>query len=76
MNLTQAEQDAIDLAGRLYTRIAEDVAGHGPTRDADLAEICAAVHVIQHAVMAQAAARAYPGAYRLLGETIPLKEEQ
>jgi hypothetical protein len=45
--------------------------GDGPTRAADLAELTAAIHVIQRAVMAQAAARAYPGQYRPLGEAIP-----
>lgn len=65
--LTDAERDAVRMAGELYTHIAEHVTGDGPAWDADLAELAAAVHVIQRAVMAQAAARAYPGEFRLLG---------
>lgn len=57
------------MAGELYTLIRGQVCGGGPTRDDDLAEIRAAVHHIQHAVMAQAAARAFPGELRLMGET-------
>jgi hypothetical protein len=68
--LTGAERDAVRLAGELYTLIAEQVCGNGPTRGDDLAELRAAVHDIQHAVMAQAAARLYPGEFRLLGEVI------
>ncbi len=44
---------------------------NGPTREEDLAELTATIHIIQRTVMAQAAARAYPGEFRLLGEVIP-----
>lgn len=67
--LTDAEREAVRMAGLLYTHIAEHVTGDGPTREDDLAEVRAAVHVIQRAVMAQAAARAYPGEFRVLGGT-------
>lgn len=50
----------------LFGRIVAD----GPTRDHDLNEACARIHDLQHAVMAQAAARAYPGSYRRLGGTV------
>lgn len=65
--LTPAEHEAVRLAGQLYTLIADHVVGHGPTRDDDLVEIRAAVHVIQRGVESQAAARAYPAEFRLLG---------
>lgn len=64
--LTGAEHAVIRQAGDLYTAACA-VVGDGPTRDADLAELIAHVHAIQHTVMAQAASRAYPEEYRLLG---------
>lgn len=69
--LTKAEREAVRQAGQLYTLIAEHIVTDGPTRDDDLAEVRAAVHVVQRAVLAQAAARAYPAEFRLLGRTLP-----
>jgi hypothetical protein len=68
--LTDAEREVVDLLGRAYTLLRNEVVAHGETRDADCAEMCAHIHVVQHAVMAQAAARAYPGEFRLLGSVI------
>lgn len=68
--LTAHEREAVRLAGRLYTLIAGHVVADGPTRGDDLAEVRAAVHLIQRAVLAQAAARAYPLEFRLLGAVI------
>jgi hypothetical protein len=75
--LTEPERKAIRMAGELYAFIRDEVCGHGPTRDDDLAELAAditaltaIVHRIQHRVMAQAAARLYPGELRLMGEVI------
>jgi hypothetical protein len=67
--LTPDEQHAIDLTAELANTLGR-IVGRGPTRDHDMAEICLHIHNIQHAVMAQAAARAYPDRFRLLGETI------
>jgi hypothetical protein len=58
-------------AGLLFQLLANEVVGDGPAREADLAELTTAIHVIQRAVMGQAAARAYPGQYRPFGEVIP-----
>lgn len=69
--LTPAEHHAIDLAGQLANTLAGSVIGDGPTRHADLVELVNHVHAIQHAVMAQAAARVYPDRYRLLGGVVP-----
>jgi DNA-binding GntR family transcriptional regulator len=69
--LTADEREAISQAGLLYTFIAERIVAHGPARDDDLAEFRYAIHVIQRAVEAQAAARAYPRELRLLGTVIP-----
>lgn len=66
--LTPVEREAIKVAGRLAALCAE-IAGHEHTRDDDLREIVLHVHAIQNAVLAQAAARAYPDTYRLMGES-------
>lgn len=58
-----AMRHSADLANALAR-----VIGDGPTRDQDLGEAFALVHGIQHLVMAQAAARAYPDLYRLAGQ--------
>lgn len=68
--LTEVEHEAIDMAGRLWTLIRTEVIGHGPTRVSDVSELTAFIHGIQHIVMAQAAARAYPDRYRLQGGLI------
>jgi hypothetical protein len=66
--LTASERQAVSMAGRLATLITNEIIGHGPTREQDVRELEAAVHLIQWRVMAQAAARLYPGEFRLLGE--------
>lgn len=68
--LTDDEREAIRMAGRLSTFIADRVCGHGPTREQDIAELEATIHHIQRLVMAQSAARDYPGELRLMGEVI------
>jgi hypothetical protein len=65
--LTPDEHEAVALAGRLYTLMAKKVIGYGPTRGADLAELTALIHGVQHIATSQAAARAYPDLYRLQG---------
>lgn len=67
--LTGAELRALEMTGELMGVLAE-IVGNGPTREQDLAEICSHVHNLQHLVMAQAAARAYPARFRLLGESL------
>ena len=68
--LTDAERQAVRLAGELYTLIEGKICGHGPTRDDDLAELRASIHHVQRLVTAQAAARLYRGEFRLMGEVI------
>jgi len=72
--LTDDEREAIRMAGCLYTSIKDKVCGNGPTRDDDLAELRVNIHHIQHLIMAQAAARAYPKEFRLMGEVISTDE--
>jgi len=67
--LTPDEMEAMRLSAELANMIAR-VVTWGPTRDADLAEIFVHLHAVQHAVLAQAAARAYPNDFRLLGEIL------
>lgn len=67
--LSDDEHRAVELAGELWNLLSR-VVDDGPTRDADLRELIAHVHAIQHTVMAQAAARAYPDTYRPLGGTL------
>lgn len=47
------------------------VIGDGPQSEHDWAEAAHHIHNIQHMVMAQAAARAYPDLFRLMGKVIP-----
>ncbi len=65
--LTPRELDLITRIGSLMPRFLE-IVGDGHTREADLAEIVPLIHALQDKVMAQAAARAYPLAFRLLGK--------
>jgi DNA-binding GntR family transcriptional regulator len=68
--LTPDEHEAVRQAGLLYTMIASRIIADGPAKDDDLAEIRAAIHLIQRAVLAQAAARAFPREFRQLGTVI------
>lgn len=70
MFLTDAEHRVVDLLGEAAGLFASSVCGTGATRAADLAEFVGRIHDLQHAVMSQAAARAHPELYRLLGETV------
>lgn len=67
--LTPDEHKTVRLAGELWNQLCRAIPD-GPTRDADLHELVVHIHAIQHAVMANAAARAYPATYRLLGGTL------
>lgn len=67
--LTAREHNIIERAGALWDDLC-GVVEDGPTRGADLAELIVHVHAIQRAVMANAAARAYPMLYRRLGSRI------
>lgn len=69
--LTEKEEKAVELAGRLYNLIGTEIIGTGETREDDLRELRALIHGIQRMVLAQAGARWDPPRYRLLGETLP-----
>ena len=78
--LTCSELSALDITAELVAKMTRDVIGNGPTRAADVGEFVRHIHAIQHMIMAQAAARAYPAEFRLLGESlgtpVPTKEQQ
>jgi hypothetical protein len=66
--LTAEEHEAIDLTGQLAILMGR-IVGEGPTRTGDLNEVVQRIQAIQQMILAQAAARAYPDRYRLLGGT-------
>jgi hypothetical protein len=65
--LTDAEHRAMALTVELWNLLAGEIVGSGPSRAGDLRELCADLHAIQLRIMAQAAGRAYPDRYRLMG---------
>ena len=73
--LTSDEREAVRQAGLLHQLISKRIIAHGPSRDGDITELTTAIHAIQRMVMGQAAARAYPGQYRLLGQVVPITEQ-
>ena len=64
--LTEEEQLALGLTGELHRQMIL-IIGPGPARIGDTAELVTHIHAIQHMIMSQAAARAYPLLYRMLG---------
>jgi hypothetical protein len=67
--LTPLEHAALGVTVELVNLLGE-IIGEEKTREGDLGEVVHHVHAIQHMIMAQAAARAYPSELRLLGELI------
>lgn len=66
--LTVPELNAMDLTAALVNLVCRDVIAHGPSRDGDIREFVAHIHVIQQMILSQAAGRCYPDHFRLLGE--------
>lgn len=71
--LTPLEKKALDQAAELWNTLT-NVVGLGPSRQGDLRELQAHIHGIQRAIMCNAAARAYPGQYRLLGNVVGVSD--
>jgi hypothetical protein len=67
--LTAAEHELVELLGACASRWAQ-IVSHQPSRAGDINEFVLWIHACQHAVLAQAAARAYPERYRLAGAII------
>lgn len=68
--LTEAEHRAMALTVELVNLLAREVVADGRSRTGDINEFVGHVHGIQQAILSQAAARAYPDRYRLLGGEI------
>lgn len=71
--LTADEHRLMVLTGDLMQLLAR-IVGNGSSRAGDLNEAVAHIHALQAMVLAQAAARAYPDRYRLLGGTLTTTE--
>ena len=67
--LTPDEQEAMRLSGELAS-LCHRIIGNGPQAANDWSEMAVRIHGVQHMILAQAAARAYPDEYRLLGGTL------
>lgn len=72
--LTPNEHLVVTKLGECFHLFSE-IVSNGETRDADMTEICSQIHVLQHKAMSQAAGRAFPGKYRLLGKVLEEKNE-
>ena len=65
--MTDLEREIVQDLGDVWAKIREAV-GKGKNRKDDLRELAVHLHALQHAVMAQATARAFPDDYRMLGD--------
>ena len=67
--LTEAEHRAVQLLAEFWDVYLQEIiaAPLYMDRDYDIAETAAQVHALQHRILAQSAARAYPNLYRLQG---------
>lgn len=70
MGLTAAELRAMDITVDLVNVVCQEVIGRGPSRAQDVSEFVDKVHQIQALILAQAAGRAHPERFRLLGEVL------
>jgi len=67
--LSIEERNAMAATAQL-NGLMKRIIGRGPTGEQDLSEFVIHLHAIQNMILAQAAARAYPDTYRLLGERL------
>ncbi len=68
--LTRRERALIEKLGECAEEFYAIMGTHAGTRDHDMTEVVCSIHHLQQAVMSQAAARAYPKLYRLLGDIV------
>lgn len=67
--MTEAEHKAMKMTADLFDHTAQNViGGNESARSGDLQELALYIHNIQRMIMSQAAGRAFPDQYRLLGE--------
>lgn len=69
--LAPAELRAMDITVDLVHVVCQEIIGRGPTRAADINEFVMHIHCVQQTILSQAAGRAYPDRFRLLGTVIP-----
>lgn len=67
--LTDDEHEVLRLSGELASK-ARRIIGNGPQANNDGQELVIHIHGVQHMILRNAAARAYPDLYRLLGESL------
>ena len=67
--LTENEHEAVELSAQLYNLI-KKIIGDGSDSKDDIQEMELYIHLIQNMILSQAAARAYPKMYRLLGRSM------
>ncbi len=65
--LTSLEHETLELTAKVANNL-RAIIGDGPQAAHDWNEAAAKIHDLQHLILAQAAARAYPTTYRLLGQ--------
>jgi hypothetical protein len=75
VTMTQREHELVDAITMLMPKFAEVIRADEETRDealvqSDLREVANHIHALQDKVLAQAAARAYPDRYRLMGRVV------
>jgi hypothetical protein len=73
--LTADEREALALSGQL-AKLCRRIVGSGPQAADDWSELASRIHAVQHTIMAQAAARAYPFEFRLLGQVFDHGESE
>lgn len=66
--LTQNEFDALELSAKLVNTLRE-IIGDSQLGQLDMTEMVFHIHSVQNAILAQAAGRAYPDKFRLMGYT-------
>lgn len=67
--LTDAERATLEAVGKIAGAM-RTVIGDGPNAENDMHEAIRSIHALQAMVMSQAAARAYPDEFRLLGKSL------
>jgi hypothetical protein len=68
--MTDLEHEAMELSAQLANTL-HRIIGDGPQASNDWAEAAMRIHSMQQMILAQAACRAYPDRYRLMGGTLP-----
>lgn len=71
VSLTDDELEALKITADLANLVCGKIITKGPAYEQDINEFVSHLHVIQRMIGANAAARAHPYKFRLLGEEVP-----